>query len=355
MKHKYLLALSAAFLSACGSMGLMPSDSPASSGPSASEIEKCSLSPLTGECFDPENPVLLVKIDDVIAARPQLNLNDADVVVVEPVESGLTRLMVVYNSVLPVKVGPVRSARITDIDIAAAFGRPGFAYSGSTSKLVPYLTSANLQLVGAPQGATGYTRDSTRYAPHDLVATTSDLIARFSDINSAKLEIGQTWKFGKLLAPGKKPVSVEAIWPSSSKSFEWNQAISKWLISADGTATNSLIDTGVLERATATTVFIQQAELLPSPFVFSNGVVTPYAQTTGSGVGWVLTQGQSFYGRWERPEITDLPRWFDKDGNEIAIQPGNIWWLIVDRVGSRVEIELVKPTKSPMPSASKAK
>jgi hypothetical protein len=262
--------------------------------------------------------------------------------------------MAVYNSVMPETVGPVRSARITDIDLAAAFGRPGFAYSGSTSKLVPYLTSSTLQLIGEPQGGTGYSRDASRYAPHDLVANTSELISRLSDLNAAKLTTGATWKFGELLTPGKIPVSVEAIWNSSRKSFVWSASAKKWLISADGSVTNSLSSSGLLERASATTIFIQQTELLPSPFVFSNGAVTPYAKTTGSGAGWVLTQGQSFYGSWSRPTTADLPQWFDKNGVEIAVQPGNIWWLIVDRVNSTVKVEILKPSNSPSATVSKA-
>lgn len=354
MKQILSILVVSFLLAACGASGTAPTDTESTTAtPTPTEVV-CELSPLTGDCYEPNNPVLLVKIDDVPAARPQLNLNAADIVIVEPVEYGLTRLMAVYNSVMPEKVGPVRSARITDIDLAAAFGSPGFAYSGSTSKLVSYLTSSTMQLIGEPQGGTGYSRDASRYAPHNLVANTSELLSRLADVNTAKLNIGALWKFGELSTPGKIPVSIEAIWSSSRKSFVWSASAKKWLISADGSETNSLNSAGVLERASATTIFIQQAELLPSPFVFSNGSVTPYAQTTGSGIGWVLTQGQSFYGSWSRPTTTDLPRWFDKNGVEIAVQPGNIWWLIVDRANSTVKVDLPKPPK-PMPTtASKA-
>lgn len=351
MKRTSVVVFVSFLLAACGSATLAPTVDETTASPTEAA---CSISPLTGDCYEPDNPVVLVKIDDVPAARPQLNLNVADIVIVEPVEYGLTRLMAVYNSVLPETVGPVRSARITDIDLAAAFGRPGFAYSGSTSKLVPYLTSSTMQLIGEPQGGTGYSRDASRYAPHDLVANTSELISRLSDLNAAKLTTGATWKFGELLTPGKIPASVEAIWNSSRKSFVWSASSKKWLISADGSVTNSLTSSGLLERASATTIFIQQVELLPSPFVFSNGSVTPYAKTTGSGAGWVLTQGQSFYGSWSRPTTADLPQWFDKNGVEIAIQPGNVWWLIVDRVSSTVRVEMPKPANSPSATASKA-
>lgn len=56
-------------------------------------------------------PVLAVKIDNTSGARPRVGLTAADVVYVELVEGGLTRLLAIYASQLPAHVGPVRSAR----------------------------------------------------------------------------------------------------------------------------------------------------------------------------------------------------------------------------------------------------
>ena len=62
-------------------------------------------------------PVLVVKIDDTTQAHPQIGLEDADIVYIEQVEGGLTRLAAVFSSVIPQRIGPVRSARISDIEI----------------------------------------------------------------------------------------------------------------------------------------------------------------------------------------------------------------------------------------------
>jgi hypothetical protein len=42
-------------------------------------------------------PVLAVKIDDTNAAHPQIGLEDADVVYIEQVEGGLTRLAAIFS------------------------------------------------------------------------------------------------------------------------------------------------------------------------------------------------------------------------------------------------------------------
>ena len=43
------------------------------------------------------------------------------------------------------RIGPVRSARISDIEIMAQYGRVAFAYSGAQHKLLPVISAANLQ------------------------------------------------------------------------------------------------------------------------------------------------------------------------------------------------------------------
>src|SRR5687768_6397590 len=60
---------------------------------------------------------LIVKIDNAPKGRPQAGINQADIVVEEGVEGGITRLAVIFHSQDPAAdtVGPVRSARTTDI------------------------------------------------------------------------------------------------------------------------------------------------------------------------------------------------------------------------------------------------
>ncbi len=77
--------------------------------------------PLRSPASRPTNPIrpaLMVKIDNVDAARPQDGLFAADVIFEELVEGGLTRLGAVYSSNDPGLVGPIRSVRETDLHLA---------------------------------------------------------------------------------------------------------------------------------------------------------------------------------------------------------------------------------------------
>jgi hypothetical protein len=69
--------------------------------------------PLTGgDVVD--GPVIAVKIDNTSSGLPQYGVSDADIVYVEQVEGGLTRLMAIFHTTLPGEVGAVRSVRSTD-------------------------------------------------------------------------------------------------------------------------------------------------------------------------------------------------------------------------------------------------
>lgn len=86
--------------------------------------------------------VLAVKIDNVAAARPPTGLEKADIVYVEQVEAGLSRILAAYSSGLPPVVGPVRSARETDLELLRQFDEPTLAYSGAQSALQPSIEAA---------------------------------------------------------------------------------------------------------------------------------------------------------------------------------------------------------------------
>ena len=90
---------------------------------------------LTGlETFEDRNrPAIVVKIDNVEPARPAVGINKADVVFYELVEGGLTRLAAVFHRRGSDPVGPVRSARSTDVHLFPMLNRPLFANSGGNA------------------------------------------------------------------------------------------------------------------------------------------------------------------------------------------------------------------------------
>src|SRR4051812_36750669 len=142
--------------------------------------------PLTGlPVTDPAaaaRPALVVKIDNADggggnSARPQLGLNQADVVYEEMVEGSVTRLAAVFQSTDSDPVGPIRSARSTDVAVFSPLNRPLFAWSGANAGFAQLIRESPLIDVGYDAHSDVYTRrnETGHVAPHNLYASTPDL------------------------------------------------------------------------------------------------------------------------------------------------------------------------------------
>jgi DUF3048 family protein len=99
----------------------------------------------------PNHPVMVVKIDNSPASRPQVGLGKADMVVEELVEGGITRLAAMFYSQLPSKAGPVRSARASDIGVVSPT-HAALVASGMAPPTVARLNAAKVHYytMGAP-------------------------------------------------------------------------------------------------------------------------------------------------------------------------------------------------------------
>src|SRR5436305_507445 len=97
-----VVAVVAGLVAACGgrtNRATAPTTGPSATAPPA-------VNPLTGEAGVPGGPVVGVKVDNTRVGRPQWGLNQADVVYVEQVEGGLTRLIAIYDAArAPTRVG----------------------------------------------------------------------------------------------------------------------------------------------------------------------------------------------------------------------------------------------------------
>ena len=290
-------------------------------------------------------PVLAVKIDDTNAAHPQIGLEDADVVYIEQVEGGLTRLAAIFSSVIPRRVGPVRSARISDIDILKQYGRVAFAYSGAQKKLLPVIEVANLQNLGAQaQPPSIYTTDPNRVPPVAMVLRADLLMAKVVQKNyqiTSANNVG--WSFGDAPEGGKPTQGVSMSWPAARYSAQWSDSESRWLLSHNSTL--NVADSGKILGPT--TLVIQMVSITASEYHDKLGGVTPFSQSVGKGRGFILRDGKTFAALWSRASDTDGTTWTLPDGVEIKFAPGQIWVALTDTEPEFTYLSAsAKPTKT---------
>ena len=276
-----------------------------------------------------DGEILVVKIDDTTAARPQIGLDRADIVYIEQVEGGLTRLAAVFSSEIPRLIGPIRSARISDIEILAQYGRVVFAYSGAQSKLLPVIGAANLNDYGAQrQSPTIYTRDESRTAPTNMVLRADLLLEKVrSDGREIATSRSVGWEFGNLPDGGISIIDAKLIWPAASYELKWSAEEERWLVFNNGIPNMSA--SGIQHGPT--TFLIQLVEIVPSEYGDKLGGVTPLSKTVGSGTGFVLRDGKYFPATWSRPDELSGTVWTALDGSELPFARGQVWIALTEK------------------------
>jgi hypothetical protein len=302
-----------------GSPVIHPSPS-ASASASVSVSRKTSTqrrNPLTGT--GPGGHVLAVKIDNVGAAQDeQAGLNSADLVYVIQVEGGLSRYLAIFDSSdAPHEVGPVRSARQTDIPLLAAYGRIGLAYSGAIPGLLPELAAANLRNITpdtAPDQFTNGGSSPTYVNPRKIFAAYPHL--------ALTKYVG--FHFGAMPAGGRPEKSFTVDMPAAA--FTFTAKGTKWLVSVDGSPSIT-INQG---RTTTDNIIVQYVNVVPGQFTDHNAAQPAnevFSETTGTGTADFYRDGKVWHGRWSKPTGTSATA-YTVNGIPMEFTPGRTWIVL---------------------------
>ena len=278
-----------------------------------------SLSPLTGRPAAANRPVLAVKIDNVRPARPQTGLDQADIVYVEPVEGGLSRIMAIFSASIPARVGPVRSARESDLELLAQYGRPGLAFSGANRSVLAAVRNASVADLSQDRVPSAYHRSSTRAAPHNLFADPAALLKAARNVSVAK-DIG--FRFADRPADQGTPIGHKLIrYGAASTEFTWSASKHRWNVTLDGRPAT----TSAGARLSAATVVVQYTRITASSQHDVLGNTTPYTHTVGSGRALVLRDGVAISARWSRPTATGGTTFSTASGAAVPFAAGPVW------------------------------
>jgi hypothetical protein len=231
--------------------------------------------------------------------------------------------MAVYSSKLPARVGPVRSARISDLHILPQFGKPAFAFSGVQSKMKPYVRKAPLYDISQEKAGSAYFRAGTKPIPYNLYANPKTLMKQAPKAEGPR-DIG--FRFGPAPAGGKPTKTVTARWPSTQMSFTWSAKHKRWLSRHNGRV-NTAAEGGVLGGQT---VVIQYARTTRSRFHDFLGNYTPEIKTTGTGRALVLRDGKAYDARWSRPAEDGGTTFTTAAGEPLPFAKGQTWVVLVN-------------------------
>ncbi|HET9612239.1 MAG TPA: DUF3048 domain-containing protein [Acidimicrobiales bacterium] len=283
------------------------------------------LTGLTGEFQGRlDRPALVVKIDNVELARPQSGLNQADIVVEEPVEGNLTRLAAVFHSTDAASVGPVRSVRTTDVEMLPLFGRPLFAASGGNAGVIPQLHAADVVDVGNNVSGQGFHRSGGRPAPHNLFTSTLALYGKAPESPPPPEPLFSYLARDEKLPDGAIPVGGVALRFGGGEvsRYTWDGPSGTWLRSQRG---SPHVDAGGVRIAPENVVVLE----ITYDHSGQAGRSVPHGETVGQGRALVLTRGQSVEGTWKRPRPGDPLTLTGPGGAEMELTPGQTFVALV--------------------------
>ncbi|MFG2312645.1 DUF3048 domain-containing protein [Streptomyces sp. NPDC048566] len=296
-----------------GGTGGRPADDGRARVPGTSRSDTASAEPGEGS-------VLAVKIDNVAAARPQTGLDAADVVYAEQVEGGLSRLMAVFATSFPKAVGPVRSARESDLELLGQFDEPTLAFSGAQHRLLPLIDKAPLHAQSPGKVPDAWYRGGDKAAPHNLYLRPARLVGDAP--GRAALSTG--FRFGAAPAGGTAETSRTVRFPSARFTFTWSAERSRWTVDMDGTPAV----TAEGRPLAPATVVVQHVTVRASKYHDVLGNNSPYTESVGRGTATVLRDGRAFDADWSRSGAAGGTRFTTPDGAPMNFARGQVWVVL---------------------------
>lgn len=317
------VSLAAAACSGHGNPTQSPTPKPAT--PSATSAApkpspKPSPKPPASPAYDPlsggkpvKGPVVGVKIDNVAQARPQSGVYLADVVVAERVEGNLTRLLAIYHTRWPKRIGPVRSARNTDIEFLPMFSRhPGLVFSGANGKVMKQLTKSPIRRIERSD------RDNSRIPPHNVFVNLNQL--RKEPGIGTQQPIG--FAFGKSAQWNSAPKVGSVTVPIGSDRFGFRYVHDHYRGTWNGR--NQVDENGTpvtIDNVVDLKVHYRKDKKTTS----SKSYV---AETVGTGTVIVYSHGRKITGTWQRTSVNGPMSLKTSGGKTIVLAAGHTWIML---------------------------
>lgn len=283
---------------------------------------------LTGRPAPPSitnRPITAVKIDNYRLARPHYGLDSADAVI-EVNAEGVSRFIALFHTHLPPEVGPVRSARTTDINLLTAMNHPIFAYSGSNPGVSAWISSAasaNLVTDLGAQRNGCYRREASRPGPHNLLL--GPACANSSSPSAGPAQ--SLWAVDPAWTPpahisSRPDTTVDVAMDGVRVSWAWNSGASLYLRSQDDAA--HLTSSG--QRIGAANVVVIETPYVPSIV----DARSPHAVSVGSGRATIHRDGLAISATWTRASPYDPYRFSDPDtGSAVPLDSGTTYLELV--------------------------
>ena len=301
------------------------------------ELEECfeglAKSHLTGLFIDEEAAArrpFAITINNMRQALPQSGISQAGIIYAVLAEGGITRLVAVFDDFDSEKIGPVRSAR--DYFLSFAFDNSAiYVHHGGSPRSYDMIRSSNIDnMDGMRLEGSVFFRDPDRFRvpamrEHSSYTSAARLIEAASEMFDIILPEDFTGMFDFYDEPttplGSQPAN-EIIVPFSTSypiTFRFDEETRLYSVFH---RRNELIDDETGEQITTTNIIIK---LTTSSVVPGDREGRLNVTVTGSGTGYIITNGGFAPITWQKSEITGQTQFFGENGQRLRVNAGQSW------------------------------
>jgi hypothetical protein len=298
--------------------------------------------PLTGELVD--DPMVLqrrpftVKLSNSPAefTRPQSGLNEADIVYEHTTEGYITRFTAIFYGHTPEKVGPIRSARLLDVELPAMYDAALF-YSGSSVGVGNRLRNSDFrERVFTERVEDGFYRTGeAKPWEHTLYGRPAEFWQAIEERDLNRPPQFQTFMaFSDFVPEGGVPsngVMIDHSWTDIE--WQYDESIGRYRRWSDEEIHR---DGNSNEQVTAANVILVFPFHVLDPTICEqiaqDGTcvhLSVQIQLWGSGDAIVLRDGQRFDVVWHREGRNDMLTFTDQAGDPFPLKIGNSWVQVI--------------------------
>jgi DUF3048 family protein len=275
---------------------------------------------------------LVIKVANDPAARPQSGMAQADLVLEIPVEGGITRYALIFQSQDPSKVGPVRSARQSDLNYLPAL-RAILAHVGASESVTQMVRDAaksgSFVDIDEFQHADAFDRVAGKVAPYNAYTSGSKIREAAGEAGRARVDV-PALQFDATVgkAAGKEATSLAIPYTGAGRvTYVFDAAAGSYHRTQAGQAT---MDADAKKEVMPDNVVVIKTEVKEIPGTADvTGAPSVDFRATGTGAVVILREGKRFDGKWTRGGTPDMYRFTDSAGAAIPLKPGLTWIHIV--------------------------
>jgi hypothetical protein len=296
---------------------------------------------LTGELVD--DPEILLRRPIAIKisnsppnyVRPQSGLSQADIVFEHVTEGPITRFTAIIYSQTPEKMGPIRSARLIDVEIPAMYDA-ALAYSGSSIGVSSKLFGSDFRPRILRSNEPGYYRTGEdKPFEHTLYGLPESFWESLEAMGqNTPPEFSAQMAFSTLPPDGGASASAVEIRFRQFGTVDWmyDPETNRYWRWADD---EEHIDANTDEQISATNVVlvyaIHQLDMSICEHQVGNTcqAFSTEIQIWGEGDAVILRDGRQYEVEWKRENRSDMLTFWDEDGNQVPLGIGNTWFQII--------------------------